>query len=399
MSGLPSNARVPEVEPDPLLVRWGLGFFARLARELGPAVDEDGVHFLNDQERAALRRIEQRAVGKAALAGAVSTVVSATAEVLATPLLGPDHDHPTTAQSLAFWGVVGGVTIVASAIEILYLYWDGLSAVFRLTQAAGLDLFPEGDDAKLLAGAMARAALELPNPEAKLFGIDPRRESSKLRLLVASLAYKAKIGVTNFLVKALVRRMLGRAFVRSWLPFVAVPITALWNAAVCFLVVREARIRAMGPSAVRQLLDAAFARHPSPSAEARAVCVRAVASAIVHTEDMHPNHTAMLDEIVRHVGARLDRPRAALSADAIFGADLASVDDPARFLQALASLPPEARALPIEVLAIASIIDGRLTRKERALLGAARRATGLSATLDEVEALRRRFVTGAPLSA
>ena len=34
----------------------------------------------------------------------------------------------------------------------------------------------------------------------------------------------------------------------GWLPFVAVPITAAWNAYVCRLIMREARIRAMGPS-------------------------------------------------------------------------------------------------------------------------------------------------------
>jgi hypothetical protein len=161
-----------------------------------------------------------------------------------------------------FYAVLGAATVIASVIEIAFLYWDGLRSVHQLAHAAGLDLFPEteNDDAAV-AAAMARAALELPNPIQNLFGVNPRREASRLRLIVASLVYKAKISVTNFLVKMLVRRTVGRAFVRSWLPFVAVPLTAAWNGVVCRLIIREARIRAMGPSAAKEMLDVILEAH------------------------------------------------------------------------------------------------------------------------------------------
>src|SRR5262249_46229550 len=150
-------------------------------------------------------------IARAMIAGAISTVVSATVEItVAHPLLGPHPRTATLAEEARFYAVVGGATAIASVIEILYLYWDGLRSVHRLANAAGLDLFPHQDDAHALADAMARAALELPNPTASVFGVNPHREASRLRLLVASLVYKLKISVTNFLMKALVRRALGR---------------------------------------------------------------------------------------------------------------------------------------------------------------------------------------------
>lgn len=374
--------------PEPILVRWGVRYFRTLSKKLGPIEDGDGVHFLNPDERAALRRIERGAVTRAAVAGALSTVVAATAEVLAHPLLGPDPDQASFSSTARFWAIVGGATVLASIIEILYLYWDGLRAVHALSRAAGLDLFPNGDDDAALAGAMARAALELPNPTGRRHGVDPWREASRLRLVVASIVYKLKVSVTNFAVKALVRRMLGRAFVRTWLPFVAVPITAAWNGVVCWLIMREARIRAMGPSAAHEMISAVFASTPADDldAETRRVAVRAVASSIVRTEDMHPNLAAVLREVLAH----------APPAD---GDDASDLDLSRVFLERLAALDEGKQRFVLRVLAVASIIDGRLTRAERALIVEARRICGLDADLSAVERLRVAFLEGSALDA
>ncbi len=368
--------------PEPLLVRWGIRYFRELSRSQGPVDAGDGVHFLNPDERAALRRIERGAIVRAAIAGALSTVVAAVAEVLAHPLLGPDPDHASFEQNVRFWGIVAGATVLASIIEILYLYWDGLRAVHSLSRAAGLDLFPDQDDDAALAGAMARAALELPNPTGRRHGVDPWREASRLRLVVASIVYKLKISVTNFAVKALVRRMLGRAAVRTWLPFVAVPITAAWNGVVCWLIMREARIRAMGPSAAHEMIGLAFATLPDVDQDVRRVAVRAVASSIVRTEDMHPNLAAVLREVIAR------EPSVAHETDL----DVTSV-----FLARLRDLGADEQRFVLRVLAIASIIDGRLTRAERALLVEARALCGLGPDLSAVEGLRAAFLAGDPI--
>jgi hypothetical protein len=385
-SSLKSTSNRPQPS---LLVRAGIVYFRRLSAGARRIEIGDGVHYLNPDERIALRRIERNAIIRAALAGALSTAAAGVAEVLAHPLLGPHPDHATWEQSARFWAVVVGATIVASIIEIAYLYWDGLRAVHLLSREAGLDLFPDEDDDKALAGAMARAALELPTPPNGFFGVNPFREASRARLVISSLVYKLKVSVTNFLVKALVRRMLGRAFVRVWLPFVAVPITAAWNAAVCWQILREARIRAMGPSAAREMIDIVFAnvRSDETTLAGRVAVVRAVASSIVRTEDMHPNLVALLEEVARRTGV------APHTADSASG-DLADLDDSKAFLAQLPTLDPGERRLTLRVLAIASIIDGRLTRAEKRLLVEAHAASGVPLDLAKVHALRRAFLGG-----
>jgi hypothetical protein len=359
----------------------GLRYFRALSQKKGKVVAEDEIHLLNPRERAALKKIYRGAVARAAVAGAVSALASAVTDSLAQPLLGPQPELATAGQQLRFWAVVGGVTLVASVFEILFLYWDALRSVHALSVAAGVELF-EGEDAdEAVAGGLARAALELPNPPEPLFGVDPRRESSKLRLVISSFAYKAKIGVTNFVLKALVRRVLGRVAVRAWLEFLAIPVTGLWNALVAAQVMKEARIRAMGPSAAIELVRVIFEGAPDLSQKGKEQVFRAVASAIVRTRDLHPNLARLLAEVRTRLGAPVsDAP-----------------DDTLRFLENLKALGPDEQRVVLRTLAVAAIIDGRLNEAERRLLAAALRACGRPEDLSPVLALRKQFVEGDPI--
>ena len=390
MAASPSNSSSTSKE-EPLLVRLGVRYFENLSSRVVPIEALDAIHLLNASERAALRRIERGAIARAATAGGISTIIAGAVEVgIAMPLLG-NEQLATLGDNVRFYAIIGVATVVTSVLEILYLYWDGLRAVHRLSHEAGLDLFPRQDDDKALASAMARAALELPNPTTALFGVDPRREASRLRLFAASIVYKLKVSVTNFVMKAFVRRILGRAFVRGWLPFVAVPITAAWNAFVCWLIMRVARIRAMGPSAAKEMIETAFDGARPLSVPGKAAVLRAVASSIVRTEDLHPNHAALLHEVAlrMHDADRLN-PRERLDAKD----DGGDLDDSHAFLACLAKLDRAEQTIVLRVLAIASIIDGRLTRAEKRLLREARIACSLPPDISAVERLRRAFIEG-----
>ena len=249
--------------PIPDLEALGLQYLRRRAAVPSFTESTDPIHILNPTEQAALRRIERSMVLRAAIAGALSGAVSAAAELIA---IGPG---PATTIG---WLWVAGATLAATAMEIAYLYWDALRSVHDLAAAAGVRLFPPGVSiSAMTATALARAALELPNRPDPRIPVNPYREASKAMLVTAAILYKLKIGLTNFLLKALIRRLGGRTLLRSWAPFVAVPVTALWNAWVARVVIHEARIRAMGPSATCERLDSLLQAR-SPLSPAGATC-------------------------------------------------------------------------------------------------------------------------------
>lgn len=357
-----------------VLDRLGSDFLRRNAETA--AVADDPIHVLNPVERAGLRKVSRRAVSRAVLAGVVNAVLTGLVDLFAARLFPPTPEL-TLWQRAPYYAIFGLGAVALAALEIVYLGWDGLRSVTRLSAVAGLEL--SRDENREVALALARAALELPNPPEAVLGVNPHREASKMQLVVASAVYKLKISVTNFVFKQMVERVLPRVATRYVLAFTAIPINGLWNGLVCFSVLREARIRVMGPSAAVEMMDAVLEGEPEASAALCATLHRAVASAIVRTRELHPNHVA----IVRVVRQRFGEPEPGLE-----------LDDSDAFLKALPGLAPHERRIVLRLLVVAAILDGRLVRAERRLLLEAHAAAGAVPSLASVEALRRAFVSG-----
>jgi hypothetical protein len=162
------------------------------------------------------------------------------------------------------------------------------------------------------------------------------------------------------------------------LPFVSLPVTAMWNGIVTWLVLKEARIRAMGPSAVEELVGVVFSDAQDVSPEGRLSAVRAVAAAIVRTQDLHPNLVRLLTTVTRRAG----------------DIGKGELDDVGLFLSNLKALETDERKLSLQLVAIACIIDGRLTSREKTLWKDAMAATGQSIDFAGLEKLRLAFIRG-----
>jgi hypothetical protein len=179
--------------------------------------------------------------------------------------------------------------------------------------------------------------------------------------------------------KLIMQHTLPRVAKHFLMAFTAVPINGLWNGLVCWQVLREARIRVMGPSAAAEMLDDILIDAPQPSPALALAIHRAVGSAIVRTQELHPNHVA----IVRAARQRLGEPEQGLE-----------LDDSDQFLKALPALTVAEQRVVLRVLSVAAIIDGRLVRAEKRLLSEAYELVALPEQLVHVEQLRRAFVAG-----
>jgi hypothetical protein len=355
-----------------------------LGRESGLAavVADDAINVLNERERAALRRIERGAVTRAAVAGALSGLVSAVAELIAVDLFGPSEGFTRLDEHASFWGVVLGATVVATLFEIGFLTVDALRSVHAMARAAGVNLAAGSTLERSLLTPLARAALELPNPPETLFGVHPYREVSRLRLILATLVYKAKISVTNFAVKLCVRRVLGRAAVRAWLPLLGVPVTAAWNAWVVWRVLRQARLRIMGPFAGAEYLSLLLPDGTVPSPLARVMLARAVGVTVVKKHDLHPNLVALLEHVLTRCAAQ----------------EPGDLGDCRRFIDELSALDPAERQTVLHLLAVAVVIDGHLGRREVRVLEQGLALSGRRLDRAALAALCRDFVAGRPAS-
>lgn len=134
---------------------------------------------------------------------------------------------------------------VASVFEIGAIYWDSLRSAMKFVGVVGLQLLPLDDERLFIALSLTRAVLELGNPEDAMEGVlNPLTEVSKWRMLLCGLLYKARIGISNFVMKIGLKRVVSRSVARSSLPFVAIVGTAMWNGLTARGLMTEARVRA-----------------------------------------------------------------------------------------------------------------------------------------------------------
>lgn len=323
-------------------------------------------------ERAGLRKIERGAVVRAGLVGAVSAGITAAVAFRVS--------HLEQADVIAYWQWVGGVGAVTAALEVTYLYWDALRSVRQMAKVSGVRLYAGQTLDQGVAISLARAALELPTPRENPLGVDPHREARRWRLFLIALLYKAKIGLSTFLLKVVIRRIFGRLLARAAFEFVAIPVTALWNVFVCHRVLREARIRAMGPSFAKELaawILAPIREAGGPSPQDLRLIAWALGTSIVKNGFVHPNWVALM--------AHLELPE---KTDGDFG-------DCPRFLAQLKTAPAPRQRAGLRALLAAAILDGRISRLERQWVEVAFAMTvPRAAPLTEMSEACRAFCAG-----
>ncbi|MBS0003423.1 MAG: hypothetical protein KFF45_10150 [Thioalkalivibrio sp.] len=308
-------------------------------------VDQPCLHRWSAEELRKIRWLETSAVILAAVSGIASGALLGGLEIWLNETI-TDTDV-SWLRWLEYWALFLGISIVISAVEIVFLYWVVLWRVARVTSIAGLRL-SEPQVEQVIAIGLSRSALDLPDPQEPIYGIDPFLRVSRWRLWGYAVLYRLKIGATSFIVRVMLRRVLARAAVRTLIPLVAIVIYAVWNAIIINWVMGASRIRAAGPIAVQELGQRLSDRVEDLDEEARRLVLEAVAEAIVRSANDHPNFVILLERLFRELGIR----------PGTLDMDWTVQRESVRKLNA------DAQALLLDVLQVTVMLDGRPGRRQ-----------------------------------
>lgn len=329
-----------------------------------PPVDRDGLI-------SRMISIERGVMFRGALAGAACGCACALGVELAEPLW---IENPKSFwDMLPYYSLSLGIGAVATVFEIAFLFWDGARSAVAMGSLAEVLKEDENEDLEKMELSLLRAGLETPPPSTVWRGIDPLFQSSRLRILIVTLLYKLKIAGTSALVKGLFRkivaRLSGRVVARSVVELAAIPVFAMWNAFICRKVMREARVRALGPSFAEEVYEIAFPKGFSCLDEAvQKACIMTIREQIVATSSRHPNLARM--------GYKL------FTNDSVTHLDEA---DQGGLASTLSDLESSERKMVFEFLLVICALDGKVCTKERRML----RRLGPVVGLDSAEAINR----------
>ena len=254
---------------------------------------------------------------------------------------------------LVHYGWVATVTIFSIAVELYVLFIIALKAVYEVSELINMHASKtELLNANVFSvkNILARTALELPDPELKILGIDPFKRISKKNLFVLGLLYKAKIFLTNFVLKYLLRFTVGNFVLGISILYEALPVECFWNSVVLKRVVLEARLRLFGFALANRIaqnvIHDKLLQQLSPLA--RTGCLRAIGNAVVMSKNYHPN---MMILLIRFQGLlKIEEEN--------------KYDDWKLFIETLNTVSEKERNFLLDLFTVSASFDGKLSDLE-----------------------------------
>jgi hypothetical protein len=251
------------------------------------------------------------------------------------------------------YGWIAAVTLLSVIIEFYVLFVIALKAVHEVSELVNMrrherDFLVDGPFS--ITNILSRAALELPDPEMHILGIDPFKRVSKKNLLLLGLLYKCKILITNFVARWLLTFTVGPTIRGISISYIALPVEYFWNALVIRRVVEEARLRLFGFALCNHIADdilaGGYLQQLSP--EARIGCMRAIGNAVVLARNYHPNMIVLLLRFQHLLHISKDH----------------RYDDWSLFLQTLKTVSQRERFFLLDLFTVAAAFDGKISRLE-----------------------------------
>ncbi|QJQ95834.1 MULTISPECIES: hypothetical protein [Halomonadaceae] len=377
MTEIPDPRPERHYSPEPsVLERWAARYLQRLnPGESLPRRER------SDEEIATLQRVKRRIVIWSAVAGVLSGGIIGGIEVFIRQGLLDGMEGMDWREQLPYWAAFTVVAGVVSGIEILFLYWNALRGIARISCIAGVPL-QKSPEARLVVRGLSRVALEFPSPRDRIYGIDPFAYMRNWKLTLRALLYRAKVGASSFILRILLRRILGRVALRGLVPLFTAPLYAVWNAVITWRIMREARENAMGPYAVETLITRWSEKRDELGPKCREALLQGTGEALMRNQDAHPNHVLLLARLM----ALFESPEQSIKVDW------------SRQRQVIATLEGEERQALLETLTLASLLGGKVRKGKKHFLEEAYSSLGGVLEKAAIDQLRNKMLDGQPLT-
>jgi hypothetical protein len=323
----------------PLLEKFGIYYLTRFGqRELTHHVFD----FTDDELKKKVRYISNKGIFLSALTGLILVWPTVYIDVWKEQEVWYFH-----------YAWTAGVTLISVIIEFYLLFLIALHTVHQVSELINIhshkkDFLKSGPFN--ITNILARTALELPDPELLILGIDPFEKVSKRNLLILGLLYKLKITLTNFIAKFVLGTTIGKVIAGISIKYIALPVECFWNGMVIHRVVNEARLRLFGFALSNHIADNVLHDHllEQLSPDAKIGCLRAIGNAVVMAQNYHPNMIVLLLRFQHLLHMNQDH----------------QYDDWNLFLDTLKRVSEKERNFLLDLFTVAVAFDGKISKLE-----------------------------------
>jgi hypothetical protein len=217
---------------------------------------DDREHVLTEEESNRLKKIQSRAMFRAALAGTLGILLLYVPYHLWQRTLFPTTNvwFPLYNDYIEVGIIFLLYSLVLVVIEIAYLTYNNIQSVKDIAHACNYPM-PEDPFFEINMDSLIAVGLEKKIKSQSQIGINPFAGLSRAQVFLFTAFNLAKAAMTNFLFKLLVKRVFGRYAIRLLVDLAGIPVYAFWNAFAARYVVREARVRIMANPIIRDFAN------------------------------------------------------------------------------------------------------------------------------------------------
>jgi hypothetical protein len=303
---------------------------------------------LSQQELRSIRKIRNKALGWAALAGACG--------VAAYYL--PTHFWP---EAFAIWDVKWSVFgtvleipvlatlfgVVLAILEIYLLVFINIRAVHKIAVVCG---FPDREDPDfdLHVQSLVNIGIEKNAKNELSIGLNPWQGYTRYQLLLIFVWNKVKATLSNMLFKMIIRKILGRYALRIVVDLAGIPVFASWNAYTSAQVLKQARVRILAPSVIQYTILYLRTKYAN-NEEFKHLVYDILQFLAIKKRSFHENHYLLSINLLRafNIDPKSEHP---LEGD---------------FYEKLKTFPQEMQEDIAKLLVVGIIIDGSLSPQEK----------------------------------
>ncbi|WP_447928492.1 LBF_2804 family protein [Vreelandella sp. EE27] len=252
---------------------------------------------LTEPDRAAVKKSRRWVILWAAMAGIISGTLIGGSEWWMRQVLVSDWASLSFREQLPYWAGYMVFAGFVTLLEIGFLYWNALRGVARVSYFAGLNYSsesPQPPTVELTLQGVARVALEYPSPGSLIYGVDPHAYLHGWKLTLRMLLYRLKVSMSSFLLRMVMRRLLGRLTLRGLLPMLMAPLYAVWNAWIAARVTEDAYLLACGPRQIERIME----RLDDAPEQTRKLLAQGVGEMIMRNQHPHPNLVLALSRLL-----------------------------------------------------------------------------------------------------
>ena len=246
-----------------------------------------------------LKNVEFYAVLEAGALGLLSGLLIVLATAMIEPFEGRLLEDLWWDRVLILALVVVAGTLI-TMLELVIMYYLSLRAARLMARINQQSTNDDDTDAQVMY-ALVNAGLQTPNNRGIFFGINPRNDIPRWKILVAAIFLKTKVSVSRTLIKMLWRRfalrVFGRTLSRGALELASLPVFAFWNMWVIRKTISELRFRSEIPLRENDILEFILGEL-FQDIEARHLALEMMAEHIYGAGDVHPNIERIFRKII-----------------------------------------------------------------------------------------------------